>query len=69
VQAATSRAATPAEMAHVLSGDKHSLHFSIEEGIESAITECQKKGELLVVTGSFYLMKDAHQFVNEKSFP
>ncbi len=62
VQANSPRAASPQTMAKVLghiASDKLSCHASVREGVLKANTAAREHGEMLVVTGSFYLMAEA----------
>lgn len=71
VLSATSRAATPSDLALALQGKApHSCHEEISPAVHEGLIQSEKNQELLVVTGSFYLMlpvKQALESVNSFS--
>lgn len=60
----SARAASPQELQEALSGEKpqfSTVHATIEEGMQQAYRLAQMQGELLVICGSFYLMRSVKQ--------
>jgi dihydrofolate synthase / folylpolyglutamate synthase len=83
VQATTFRAAMTEDLKSALKNEDptfSSVHSSIKEGMEEAYSKALAQGEILVICGSFYIMKDAKEAIgvqlpkdsrdlNEKIFP
>ncbi|MBS0620153.1 MAG: bifunctional folylpolyglutamate synthase/dihydrofolate synthase [Verrucomicrobia bacterium] len=64
VQAEMPRAASPKKLRETLPDQMDAtLHKSVAEGAVTAYQEAQKKGELLVISGSFYIMADARHAI------
>jgi dihydrofolate synthase/folylpolyglutamate synthase len=64
VQASTPRAAPVEALVNALDGLKvpfYSVHEAIAEGVREAHATALQRGELLVITGSFYIMADAKE--------